>query len=79
MFSFFRLNYSEGAVTVYALNLRNSAAALVLPTELRHLTKHQYLLTPSGPDGLKSRLVVHFYQINMKKEKLEPVCMLDSQ
>ena len=64
---------------MYALNLRNSAASLVLPTELRHLTKHQYLLMPSGPDCLKSRSIVNFYQINMKKEKLEPVCMLDSQ
>ncbi|KAI0234960.1 hypothetical protein LSAT2_014658 [Lamellibrachia satsuma] len=61
------LNYSEGAVTVYALNLRNSAAALVLPTELRHLTKHQYLLTPSGPDGLKSRCV------NLNGRKLEMI------
>ncbi|KAI0220994.1 Heparanase [Lamellibrachia satsuma] len=64
---FKRSIYSEGAVTVYALNLRNSAASLVLPTGLRHFTKHQYILTPSGPDGLKSRCV------NLNGRKLEMI------
>ena len=64
---------------MYALNVQNSAAALVLPTELRHLTKHQYLLTYAirarWPQIKASS--TFFYQTNMPKEKVEPVCMLD--
>ncbi|XP_076830851.1 inactive heparanase-2 [Brachyhypopomus gauderio] len=62
-------NYVRGSITIYIINLHRSRKKIKLAGTLRNKTVHQYLLQPSGEDGLLSKSV----QLNG-----EPLAMVDS-
>ncbi|XP_029465961.1 inactive heparanase-2 isoform X1 [Rhinatrema bivittatum] len=55
--SYQNINYVRGSITLYIINLHRSRKKIKLAGTLRDKIVHQYLLQPSGTEGLQSKAV----------------------